>query len=73
MKFRSSHRMGNTNLQIAMYSDRVADPALTGVGDVASDSGEVLPDFYSGTFTYRGKDLDAQGMRAVLQRNWRRT
>ena len=28
-----SHRMGNTNLQIAMYSDRVADPALTGVGD----------------------------------------
>ena len=60
--------MGNTNLQIAMYSDRVADPALTGVGDVASDSGEVLPDFYSGTFTYRGKDLDAQGMRVVLQR-----
>jgi hypothetical protein len=63
-----SQRMGNTNLQIAMYSDRVADPALTGVGDVASDSGEVLPDFYSGTFTYRGKDLDAQGMRVVLQR-----
>ena len=55
-----SHRMGNTNLQVAMYSDRVADPALTGVGDVSADGGEVLPDLYSETFTYRGKDLDAQ-------------
>jgi len=63
-----SHRMGNTNLQVAMYSDRVADPALTGVGEASADSGEVLPDFYSETFTYRGKDLDAQGMRVVLQR-----
>jgi Carboxypeptidase regulatory-like domain len=63
-----SHRMGNTNLQIAMYSDRVSDPALTGVGDVSGEGGEVLPDFYSGTFTYQGKDLDAKGMRIVLQR-----
>ena len=63
-----SHRMGNTNLQIAMYSDRVADPALTGVGDASSDSGDVLPDLYSETFTYRGKQLDAHGMRVVLQR-----
>ena len=39
-----SHRMGDTNLQVAMYSDRVADPALTGVGDASSDSGDVLPD-----------------------------
>ena len=63
-----SRRMGNTNLQVAMYSDRVADPALTGVGDVSSDSGDVLPDVYSETFTYRGKELDAHGMRVVLQR-----
>jgi hypothetical protein len=63
-----SHREGNTNLQVAMYSDRVSDPALTGVGDAGSDGGEVLPDFYSQTFTYRGKELDAQGMRVVLQR-----
>ena len=63
-----SHRMGKTNLQIAVYSDRVADPALTGVGDASADSGEVLPDLYSETFTYRGKDLDARGMRVVLQR-----
>jgi len=63
-----SHRMGETNLQVAMYSDRVSDPALTGVGDAASDGGEVLPDLYSETFTYRGKQLDAHGMRVVLQR-----
>jgi hypothetical protein len=63
-----SHRMGNTNVQVAMYSDRVSDPALTGVGDASADGGEVLPDLYSETFTYRGKELDARGMRVVLQR-----
>ena len=63
-----SRRMGDTNLQVAMYSDRVADPALIGVGDASASSGEVLPDLYSETFTYRGKDLDARGMRVVLQR-----
>jgi hypothetical protein len=63
-----SHRAGNTNMQVAVYSDRVSDPALTGVGDVSADGGEALPDVYSETFTYRGKQLDAQGMRVVLQR-----
>ena len=37
-----SHRMGDTNLQVAMYSDRVADPALTGVGDASADGGQAL-------------------------------
>jgi len=37
-----SHRMGNANVQVAMYSDRVSDPALTGVGDASADSGETL-------------------------------
>jgi hypothetical protein len=59
--------MGKTNLQLALYADRVADPVLTGVG-AAADSGEVLPDLYSETFTYRGKELDTRGMRVVLQR-----
>ena len=60
-----SRRVGNTNLQLAMYSDRVADPALTGVGEASADTGEVLPDLYSETFTYRGRELDAHGMRVV--------
>ena len=59
--------MGNTNLQLAVYSDRITDPALTGVGDASAEAGEVLPT-YSETFTYRGKGLDSRGMRVVLQR-----
>jgi hypothetical protein len=63
-----SRRVGKNNLQMAVYSDRVLDPALTGVGEFLPDNGEVLPDFYSGTFTYRGKELDTRGLRLVLQR-----
>ncbi|MBZ5596946.1 MAG: carboxypeptidase-like regulatory domain-containing protein [Acidobacteriia bacterium] len=63
-----SRRVGKTNLQFAVYADRVADPALTGVGEPSSESGEVLPDIYSGTFTYQGRDLDTRGLRVVLQR-----
>src|SRR5262249_26767910 len=62
-----SHREGNTSMQAAFYSDRVADPALTGVGEFSSINGEVLPDIYSGTFTYQGRDLEARGMRLVLE------
>jgi len=62
-----SRRLGKNNLQVAVYSDRVANPALTGVGDMAANS-EVLPDLYSGTFTYQGTDLQTRGLRVVLQR-----
>lgn len=62
-----THRDGRNTLQLAAYFDRVADPALTGVGVYSAVSGEVLPDVYSGTFTYRGRRLDAQGMRVALQ------
>ena len=63
-----SHREGDTNVQVAVYHDRVVDPALTGVGEFSSVMGDVLPDVYSGTFTYQGRDLSASGMRFVLQR-----
>jgi hypothetical protein len=63
-----SRHIGDTSLQVAMYSDRVADPALTGVGDASAEGGDVLPDIYSETFTYRGRELDARGMRMVLER-----
>lgn len=63
-----SRRVGKNNLQMAVYSDRVLDPSLTGVGEVFADNGEVLPDLYSGTFTYRGKELETRGLRLVLQR-----
>jgi len=63
-----SHRAGKTKMQLAAYADRVADPALTGAGMIGTEGGEILPDLNSGTFTYRGRNLDTQGMRLVLQR-----
>jgi len=63
-----SHRVGKNNLQIAAYTDRVSDPALTGVGEFSTDNGNVLPDLYSGTFTYQGNDFHTQGLRLVAQR-----
>jgi len=62
-----SQRMGKTNLQVAMFSDRVANPALTGVGYVTSSNGSLLPDLTSGTFSYAGRNLDTNGVRVVLQ------
>ena len=63
-----SHREGNTSMQLALYNDRLGDPALTGVGDISAISGEVLPDVYSGTFTYQGRDFETRGVRLVLER-----
>jgi hypothetical protein len=63
-----SHRVGKNKFQVAVYSDRVTNSALTGVGDVSTADGNVLPDLYSGTFTYQGTQLDTRGMRAVMQR-----
>jgi hypothetical protein len=55
-------------MQVALYNDRLGDPALTGVGDISAISGEVLPDVYSGTFTYQGRDFETRGVRLVLER-----
>jgi hypothetical protein len=63
-----SHRDGKNALQLAIYSDRISDPALTGIGDPSSNGGEVLSDGISGTFTYRGKNLETRGTRLVFQR-----
>jgi Carboxypeptidase regulatory-like domain len=63
-----SQRLGKNNMQVAFFSDDIADPVLTGVGDLSAESGNVLPDIYSGTFNYQGDDLSTRGMRLVLQR-----
>jgi hypothetical protein len=60
--------MGKTRFQVAAFADRISNTALVGVGDISADSGSVLPDVYSGTFTYRGSNLETNGFRAVLQR-----
>ena len=68
-----SQRVGKNSMQVAFYSDSMVDPVLTGVGEMtpgemATESGEVLPDVYSGTFSYQGNDFATRGMRVVLQR-----
>jgi Carboxypeptidase regulatory-like domain len=64
----ASHRTGNTNFQVAYFSDRIVNPALTGTGDVNASGGYLLPDISSGTFSYTGPALDTSGFRVVLQR-----
>lgn len=63
-----SQRIGKNNMQVAFYSDSIVDPVLTGIGEMTAESGEVLPDVYSGTFSYQGNDFATRGMRIVLQR-----
>lgn len=63
-----SQRVGKNSMQVAMYSDRIVDPVLMGVGEMTAESGDILPDIYSGTFNYQGNDFSAEGLRLVLQR-----
>ncbi len=63
-----SQRAGDNKLQIAYFRDRIKDPALLGVGDVGWTTDDILPDVYSGTFSFNGGALDAQGVRVVFQR-----
>ncbi len=65
-----SQRVGNNNLQLAYFSDRIANPALTGAGDVTASGGFLLPDISSGTFSYAGPGLNTNGLRVVLQRKF---
>jgi hypothetical protein len=65
-----SRRMGNNNLQLAVFSDRIGDTALTGTGEVTAAGGFLLPDVSSGTFSYTGTDLHTNGLRVVLQRKF---
>ncbi len=64
-----SQRIGDDNsVQVAYYRDRISDPELLGVGEVDSDTGYFLPDIYSGTFSFTGSQLQAQGVRLVYER-----
>jgi Carboxypeptidase regulatory-like domain len=65
-----SHRIGKNSMQVAVFRDRVANTALIGAGEVTAAGGFLLPDVYSGTFTYSGDTLDARGLRVVLERKF---
>jgi hypothetical protein len=65
-----SHRIGKNSVQVAAFSDRVRNTALTGAGEVTAAGGSLLPDVYSGTFSYAGDSLNANGLRVVLERKF---
>lgn len=66
-EFSLSHRIGSNSMQLALFSDRVGDTALTGTGEVTASGGFLLPDISSGTFSYLGQNLNTNGLRVVLQ------
>jgi Carboxypeptidase regulatory-like domain len=64
----ASRRFGKTSVQVACYTDHVHNLVLTGAGD-PSNSDDVLPDLYSGTFSYAyGSDFNTTGARVVVER-----
>jgi hypothetical protein len=64
-----SRRMGDTRVQLAAFLDRVHNLVLTGAGDPTSYSDDVLPDVYSGTFSYGfAPGVSSTGARVVVQR-----
>jgi hypothetical protein len=64
-----SRRMGNTSVQLAAFLDHVRNAVLTGAGNPSSYSDDVLPDVYSGTFSYGyGPGVSSAGARVVVQR-----
>ena len=65
-----SRRMGKNAVQLAVFSDRISNAALTGVGEVTSMGGFLLPEVSSGTFSYTGGNLHSGGMRMVLERKF---
>jgi hypothetical protein len=65
-----SRRFGKNSLQVAYYIEQVHNIALTGAGDASSFSDDVLPDVYSGTFSYSGGGMSTEGMRVVAQRKF---
>ena len=65
-----SHRMGSNSMQLALFDDHINNTALIGAGEVTAAGGDLLPDVYSGTFTYSGHTLDSRGVRVVLERKF---
>lgn len=65
----ASRRFGKTSVQVACYLDRVRNVVLTGAGDPSAYSDDVLPDVYSGTFSYAYNGvLSTTGARVVVER-----
>jgi hypothetical protein len=66
-----SRRFGKTSVQAACYLDRIRNVVLTGAGDPSAYSNDVLPDVYSGTFSYAYNGVfNTTGARVVVERQF---
>jgi len=65
-----SHRVGKNKFQVAVFADRVANPALAGTGLTTAAGGFILPDISAGTFSYEGPTFSTNGLRIVLERKF---
>lgn len=65
-----SRRVGKNKFQVAVFSDRVANPALAGTGLTTTAGGFILPDISAGTFSYEGQNFSTNGLRLVLERKF---
>jgi hypothetical protein len=64
----ASRRFGKTSVQVAGYLDRIRNAVLTGAGDPSAFAEDVLPDLFSGTFSYAyGGILSTTGVRVVVE------
>ncbi len=64
-----SQRLGTNSVQLALFADRINNASLTGVGRPQDGLNGILPDVFSGTFSYNGGAFSARGMRIVFERN----
>ncbi len=63
-----SRRMGKNAVQVGYYRDHIHNAVLSGVGELTGEPTDILPDVYSGTFSYNGGELESSGVRFVYQR-----
>jgi len=63
-----SQKIGNTNLQAALFSDHLKNMALIGAGSSSDQDLDFLPDYSADTFTYNGGTLHSNGVRLVVER-----
>jgi hypothetical protein len=63
-----SRRWGANRFQVAGYHDEVRDATLTGASSQFQSFPGILPDIYSGTFSYNAGGLTTQGLRFVGER-----
>jgi hypothetical protein len=63
-----SRKFGSNRFKVAVYQDNLRDAALVGVSRTFGDLSGVLPDIYSGTFSYNAGNLSTRGFRIVAER-----